>query len=135
MEAAADMDSKVSTNLQPHISPDGEIRSAAADMASKTSPEPVMVRCLSCGAQFKHTEPKCPYCGTIYVPGAETAYMNHLDDIRDEMEDLNDLALSGTGAEFKRVLKKTGIALIIVIAAIAGLFALAFVIDLLMVMF
>lgn len=42
----------------------------------------------------------------MYEPGAEARYMEHLGDIREDMEDLNSLALSETGSELKLAAKK-----------------------------
>ena len=44
-------------------------------MAEKT------IICPSCGAHFAATEPRCPYCGTMYVPAAEREYMEKLDTV------------------------------------------------------
>ena len=110
-EAEADMDSKASGPVN----------------AGKTS----MVRCVSCGAEFDAHEPKCPYCGTMYEPGAEEHYMNRLSDIREDMEDLSSLALSETGSELKQAAKKTLKTLIIIVAVIAVLLGICWLIDLL----
>ena len=34
------------------------------------------VSCRTCGAEFDATMPNCPYCGTMYLPAAETAAAN-----------------------------------------------------------
>ncbi|MBS6196500.1 MAG: zinc ribbon domain-containing protein [Clostridiales bacterium] len=47
--------------------------------------------CSNCGAQLKETDAKCPYCGTINAIGAEAEYMDKLEDIREETEDLAEL--------------------------------------------
>ncbi len=88
---------------------------------------PSSVHCLSCGAEFDPREPKCPYCGTMYEPGAEAGYMEHLGDIREDMEDLNDLALTETGAELKQAAKGTVriiVIIVLIIAVVIGLSAL-----------
>ena len=87
------------------------------------------VRCQSCGAEFEAHEPKCPYCGTMYEPGAEAHYMEHLGDIREDMEDLSSLALSETGSELKHAAKKTLKTLFIIAAAIALLLGICRLID------
>ena len=110
-EAEADMDSKV--------------------LAPENSGNTIMVRCTSCGGEFDAHEPKCPYCGTMYEPGAEEHYMNRLGDIREDMEDLSSLALPETGSELKQAAKKTLKTLIIIVAAIAILLGICWLIDLL----
>ena len=47
--------------------------------------------CKSCGAEIDDTMPKCPYCDTLIVKGAQKAYMDKLYDIREDMEDLKEL--------------------------------------------
>ncbi len=90
---------------------------------------PMSVRCLNCGGEFDPHEPKCPYCGSMYEPGAEKKYMETLGEIREDMEDLNSLALSETGSEFKSVAKKTVKTVLIIIAVIAGLLGLSWLFD------
>ncbi len=110
-EAEAAMDSKVAARVNADNLP--------------------LIRCTSCGAQFDAHEPKCPYCGTMYEPGAEEHYMNRLGDIREDMEDLSSLALSETGQELKQAAKKTLKTLIVIVAAIAILLGICWLIDLL----
>lgn len=108
-EAEADMDSNPSSKVET-----GNQR---------------IIQCQSCGAGFDPSEPKCPYCGTMYEPGAEARYMEHLGDIREDMEDLNSLALSETGSELKLAAKKTLKTLLFIVAAIAALLGICRLID------
>lgn len=84
------------------------------------------MRCNSCGGIFEDNLAKCPYCGSMNIGGAEAEYMDKLDDVREDMEDLEDVPMEETRKEFVkqgRFLKKTfGILLIIVgiIAVIIG---------------
>lgn len=48
--------------------------------------------CANCGAVFDVSLPKCPYCGTMYEPGAERAYLDKLEDIREDLDELSDVA-------------------------------------------
>ena len=77
------------------------------------------IRCTSCGGEYTSDAAACPYCGTIYVAGAEAHYMNKLDGIREDMEDLNELARQETGAELKSAMKKTFITVLVILGAIA----------------
>lgn len=46
--------------------------------------------CSNCGAPLKETDAKCSYCGTLNPVGAEAEYMEKLEDIREDTEDLGD---------------------------------------------
>lgn len=48
--------------------------------------------CTNCGAALKDTDVKCPYCGTINPFAAEADYMNKLKDLREDVDDLDDLS-------------------------------------------
>ena len=79
----------------------------------------INVTCPSCGAEFDSSKEKCPYCETLYEPGAEKAYMDRLDEIRRDMDDLKSLTVSETKEELKYMVKKiiigVGIAVAVVI--------------------
>jgi cell division protein FtsI/penicillin-binding protein 2 len=46
--------------------------------------------CSSCGAKLKDTDEKCSYCGTINPSGAENRYMERLDEILEETDEIDD---------------------------------------------
>ena len=46
------------------------------------------VKCFNCGAVHSVDDPRCPYCGALNPVGAEKAYMNELDDLKDETDQL-----------------------------------------------
>ena len=48
--------------------------------------------CTSCGASFDKDEPKCPYCGTLNPYGAEKEYKEKLEDIREKLDVVDDIA-------------------------------------------
>lgn len=83
--------------------------------------------CNSCGGIFEDNLAKCPYCGSMNISGAEAEYMNKLDDVREDMEDLEDVPMEETKKEFRkqgRFLKKIfGVLLVIVgiLAIIIGI--------------
>ena len=98
---------------------------AEADMDSNAAE--TRIHCVNCGGEFDPHEARCPYCGTMYEPGAEKQYMKKLGDIREDMEDLNGLALSETATELKSAVKSTIIAIVLIVGAIlllAGLWYL-----------
>ncbi|MCM1189184.1 MAG: hypothetical protein NC541_07790 [bacterium] len=45
--------------------------------------------CESCGGYYDRDLPKCPYCGSINIEGAEKEYLEKLEDVRGEMEELD----------------------------------------------
>lgn len=46
--------------------------------------------CKNCGAHFDDLLPKCPYCGEFHYAGAQKEYMDHLEDMKDDLEDLSE---------------------------------------------
>lgn len=81
------------------------------------------VICRSCSAEFDASVPNCPYCGTMNLPAAETAYMNKLEDIRGNLEGLGSLGKQETRAHLKRlsgkVLITSAVVVMLVIAVVA----------------
>lgn len=69
--------------------------------------------CPSCGAEFEPNKVKCPFCGTIYLKAAEAEYMDKLEDVKEDLEDLKDNAQEETKGQFKKIWKWLGILLII----------------------
>lgn len=58
--------------------------------------------CSSCGAKMKPSLEKCPYCDNTNLPGAELAYMEKLQDIRQDLEGLENVPEQ----EAKKALRK-----------------------------
>ncbi len=84
-----------------------------------------MVVCDSCGAEFEENLAKCPYCGSMNVKGAEREYMEKLEDVQDDMEELEDAPLD----ELNDTVKKQGrflLKVFLVVLAVVGILALAF---------
>ena len=44
-----------------------------------------LIVCNSCGAQYGSDHSTCPYCGTMNYEGAEKAYFEKLEDIREDV--------------------------------------------------
>lgn len=77
--------------------------------------------CTSCGGEFEDNLPKCPYCGTMNLSGAEAEYMEKLDDVREDLDDLKDVPIEETKKEIRkqgRFLKKIFTVLGIIVAVI-----------------
>ena len=62
--------------------------------------------CPSCGASFNESEPKCPYCGTVYEPGAEKEYKEKLNDLRMDLDIVDNLAEDDYKSDFKAFLER-----------------------------
>ena len=80
------------------------------------------VVCRSCGAEYGSSEPHCPYCGTMNLPGAEKAYMDKLEGIRGDLENLGTLGKKEAKAHAGRLGKRILIAAALLAAVIAGVF-------------
>lgn len=70
-------------------------------MASKVK----LMECKSCGAQFDEMMPACPYCGTMSIKGAQAEYMDKLEDIRSDVENLSAVPAQVTKKELKKQTK------------------------------
>lgn len=84
-----------------------------------------LIECKSCGAHFDEMLPACPYCGTMSIKGAEAEYMDKLEDIREDMEDLTAVPVEET----KKALKKQTRFVLMIIGVILGLFVLLILIE------
>ena len=81
--------------------------------------------CPNCGGDVAMDDARCPYCGALNPVGAEKAYMDALDDLRDETDVLDDTAESGIKASLLANAKKTVTVIVIAIAVLAALFTAA----------
>ncbi len=84
--------------------------------------------CQFCGAHFEEMLPKCPYCDSTNIKGAEAQYMDKLEDVRTDMEELAQIPAQET----KRELKKQTKLVLIVIGLILGVFLLLVGIELIL---
>lgn len=80
--------------------------------------EKPIVHCRSCGAEFSSALPNCPYCGTMYLPAAEEAYMNRLEGVRSDLEELSNLPAAESRKHFSRLTKRLLIAAAALIIAV-----------------
>lgn len=84
------------------------------------------VICPNCGGEFKEQSAKCPYCGTMYYPGAEEEYLKKLEHVRTDLEDLGAVPEQETVKAIKKRagwVIKLAVAAIIVIVLGAGFLA------------
>ena len=81
------------------------------------------VICRTCSAEFDAAMPNCPYCGTMYLPAAETAYMNKLEGIRGDLAGLGTMGKRETRAHMGRLSRKVLIAAAVVVALVIAVVA------------
>lgn len=84
-----------------------------------------MITCSNCGASFQENMAKCPYCGQIYIPGAEKEYLDNLREIKDDMSEIEELSEEMYQSEIRKNAKKTGVivsCLVILLLLGIGLF-------------
>ena len=77
--------------------------------------------CSSCGGEFEDTLPKCPYCSSLNYKGAELEYLEKLEDVRSDVEELGAVP----EREVKKELRKQGrfvLKVLLVVAAILAVF-------------
>lgn len=82
--------------------------------------------CPSCTAEYSDTLPKCPYCGTLNIKGAQAEYLNKLESVRRDLEELEEVPLQETRKEAVRqgqFLKKILLVLGVLAVLFAGLMA------------
>lgn len=58
--------------------------------------------CKNCGGAFGDHLPECPYCGTLHYPSAETEYLKHLEDVRENMVELQKMPEAETRKEIRK---------------------------------
>ncbi len=73
--------------------------------------------CPNCGGDFADWAPKCPYCGAMNYQGAERQYMEQLEDIREDMEELPEESESHYRRHVQVALKKLLVLAAAVLAA------------------
>lgn len=65
--------------------------------------------CPSCGGEFEDILPKCPYCDTLNIKGAEAEYMEKLEDVREDMSELGSVPEEETRKELRKQGKLVGV--------------------------
>lgn len=66
--------------------------------------------------------PACPACGTMHYPGAEADYLEHLDDVKEQLQNLDKVHGKVAGREAKKQGKRILVvaAVILALAAVFG---------------
>lgn len=80
--------------------------------------------CRYCAAEFDEMLPKCPYCDSTNYKGAEAEYFEKLEDVRDNMEDLEDVPEEEAKKEIRKqgnFLKKVFIVIGVIVVLLVAL--------------
>ena len=83
-----------------------------------------IIICRSCGADYAAELPNCPYCGTMNLPAAETAYMKKLEHMRHGLEDLEGLAGREAKKGFRTMRRNIGLAAVLLLFVTALIFGI-----------
>lgn len=83
--------------------------------------------CSNCGAEIPADAAVCPYCGAINEKGSEKQYMNKLEDIREDVEELSDDAAVSYKAEMKKSTRIFIVTVSVIAAAVLLLFAFKYI--------
>ena len=86
--------------------------------------------CNNCGAHFDDNLPNCPYCSALHYPGARKEYMEKLEDIKEDLDDLHETIPEVYASELKSQTQKVK-KIILIIAGIFASFALLFLVKIL----
>lgn len=81
--------------------------------------------CKNCGAHFDDNLPKCPYCGALNYTGARKEYMDQLEDMKEDLEDLQETVPEIYTSELKgqaRQVRKITLIILGIFALLALLF-------------
>lgn len=76
------------------------------------------IKCPSCGAEHDITENFCPYCGNANEYAQENTYMERLERIEDNLEQMGDFASDTYKREIKRTFKNVVKPILILVAII-----------------
>lgn len=86
-----------------------------------------MTKCKECGADFDEHLSECPFCGALNYTGAEEEYLNHLENIKDDlskMADDSEEAYKNTMKKSTLIIITTLCCLLLAAGLVAGLFLL-----------
>ena len=87
------------------------------------------ISCANCGGCYDDELPKCPYCGSGNIKGAEKDYMEKLEDVREELEELDEIPAEELQASVKKQVRRLWIVLLSVGAVILILAAVYFFVN------
>lgn len=64
------------------------------------------ITCSNCGAGFHRKEAQCPYCGYINKTGVEQVYQDKMEQIREDLDELDDVSRGIYRKEWKTSFKR-----------------------------
>lgn len=89
--------------------------------------------CPNCGGEHADWALRCPYCNTVNEESSERVYMEHMNDIRDRLDDVDDNAKKSYRETISKSTKKTfftvGIIAVILAAIVIIIALFSFMMD------
>lgn len=82
--------------------------------------------CKNCGASFPDNLPKCPFCGAFHYAGAQKEYMGKLEDMKEDLDDLQEAVPEMYATELKSQAKQVRKIAFVIIGIFAVLILLFF---------
>ena len=79
--------------------------------------------CRSCGADYSPELSHCPYCGSMNLPAAESAYMEKLEAVRQDLEALGGESGRMARQSMKILRRKIFVGILILAVVLTGIFA------------
>lgn len=87
------------------------------------------ITCKYCGAEINEMVPECPYCGSTNYIGAEAEYFEKLEDVREDMEELEEVPEEEIKKEFRKQGKFLKIVFLIIGVIVLVFAGLLFLVD------
>lgn len=84
-----------------------------------------MLHCENCHALIRADDAQCPYCGALNASGGEKKYMDTLFDLKEDVEELQDVPVNEYKKEFGksgRIIKRTLIICSVAALLVFGIF-------------
>ncbi len=77
--------------------------------------------CKNCGAHFDDNLPKCPFCGALHYAGARKEYMEKLEGMKEDLDELHETVPEMYSNELKSQAKKVRKVVFIIVGIFAAL--------------
>ncbi len=77
-----------------------------------------MMKCSYCGGEFDEMLAKCPFCNSTSIKGAQAEYMDKLEDVREDLEQLTELPMEEVTKEARKGRKLATIAVLTAVAVL-----------------
>lgn len=86
-----------------------------------------MIVCPNCGKEYDEDLPKCPSCDSTNLKGAEKEYLKQLENVREDMEDLEEVSGEEIRREVKSQSRRIRKILLICLGTVAALAAVFYI--------